>query len=625
MPPFASTLPRPVDPFRGQSRIRPLRRERATAPSPGGSRHSPADAVESRRPISAPKPRASRRLRALLWAAPLLLAACRPATVSHADHDHEQEEEPEPVAVTVFTEKVELFMEYPRLVPGLEGRFLAHVTVLATGEPVRSGSLTLELSQPDGFSKTLEAAQPERDGLFIPVGALETPGSFDARIVVRSEQVEETIVLAPIVVYADLAAAHAAAHAEETQASANAVPFLLEQQWQIGLLTEVVEARTLVRRLRVPGEVEVPTHASAVIGAPLAGRLVPPPSGELPRLGQRVEEGQIVAILEPPLSASDLAQLAANETGERLLEMELLAREIDLELKAVELHRGLLQAAAHLEFSELALARLEGLAESGLGTAAELEAARRDAEVARREHEGTRILEGAAREAIADLGELLARPDGGSDRQALRGPLRIPLASPIAGEIVEVAAVRGEHVDATATLYRVLDLSSVWLTLHVSEFDLSELPEAPGALLELAAFPERTFDVLEELGGRLVHIGREVDPAARTVPVRFELSNPDGILRAGMFADVFLTTATAVEAPALPRSAVVTDRGQAVAFVLLDGETFERRVLELGIRDGEWIEVRSGVTPGERVVSFGATLVKLASANPDAFGAGHAH
>ena len=107
--------------------------------------------------------------------------------------------------------------------------------------------------------------------------------------------------------------------------------------------------------------------------------------------------------------------------------------------------------------------------------------------------------------------------------------------------------------------------------------------------------------------------------------MRFELSNPDGILRAGMFADVFLTTASAVEAPALPRSAVVTDRGQAVAFVLLDGETFERRVLELGIRDGEWIEVRSGVAAGERVVSSGATLVKLASANPDAFGAGHAH
>ena len=50
----------------------------------------------------------------------------------------------EPVSVTVFTDEVELFMEYPRLIRGHEARFLAHVTVLATGQPVRSGSVTLE-------------------------------------------------------------------------------------------------------------------------------------------------------------------------------------------------------------------------------------------------------------------------------------------------------------------------------------------------------------------------------------------------------------------------------------------------------------------------------------------------
>jgi hypothetical protein len=58
----------------------------------------------------------------------------KPASAAPAE-----DEGPEPVAVTVFTDKVELFMEYPRLLPGLEARFLAHVTVLATGEPVRTG------------------------------------------------------------------------------------------------------------------------------------------------------------------------------------------------------------------------------------------------------------------------------------------------------------------------------------------------------------------------------------------------------------------------------------------------------------------------------------------------------
>ncbi|MDP6540722.1 MAG: efflux RND transporter periplasmic adaptor subunit, partial [Planctomycetota bacterium] len=498
--------------------------------------------------------------RVLLWTALVLSAACHPTPHSHAGHDHEHElephQEPEPVAVTVFTEKVELFMEYPRLVPGLEARFLAHVTVLATGEPVRTGRLALELSGPGGSSHTFEAEHPERDGLFIPLGALENAGRYDARIVVRSEEIEATIPLEPLVVHADHDAAHAAADAEASADSAGAVPFLLEQQWQIGLRLAIVAPRTLVRRLRVPAVIEAPTHASAVIGAPLAGRVLPPESKALPRIGQHVATGEVVALIEPPLGVSDLAQRAANETAGRLLETELLAREIDLEQRSVELHRRLLQAAARLDFTERALARLEGLAERELATASELEAARRDAEVARQDHEGANELETSAAEGLTALRALLERP-GGAGAAA---PLRIPLASPLAGEIVEASAVHGEHVDATATLYRVLDLSTVWLTLQVSEFDLAGLPESPGALLELAAFPGRARDVVGELGGRLVAVGREVDPITRRIDVRFELPNPDGRLRAGMQADAFLATETVLEAAAVPRSAVVTDR-----------------------------------------------------------------
>ena len=67
------------------------------------------------------------------------------------------------------------------------------------------------------------------------------------------------------------------------------------------------------------------------------------------------------------------------------------------------------------------------------------------------------------------------------------------------------------------------------------------------------------------------------------------------------------------------------DNGRPVAFVLLSGETFQKRVLELGIRDGRFVEVKSGLKEGERVVTKGAYLVKLASASPASFGAGHAH
>ncbi len=551
-------------------------------------------------------------------------AGCAPdsTTVSSA---RAEDEGPEPVAVTVFTDKVELFMEYPRLVPGLEARFLAHVTVLATGEPVRSGQLRLELSQSAGASKVLEAPQPARDGLFIPVGAFDAPGQYEARIVVTSDQAQETIPLQPIVVHADLASAYAAAEADAGEEPKDVVPFLLEQQWKIGLLMERAERRSLSQRLQVPGEIEAPHYAKAVVSAPLAGRLLPPESGRFPRIGERVKKGQVLALLEPPLTTSDTAQLAANETYHDTLEMELLVREFDVQAKALEIEQALRESQARLAFARQALARIEGLRAKDLGTVAELEAARRDVEIALREGEGSQALKESFAKAKERLEALRARSAVVRAENKPSTNLRHPLVAPIDGEIIEADHVEGEHIESQGVIYRVLDLSRVWIATHISEFDLAEVGPAPGALLKFAAYPDRRFDVLGAMDGSVVNFGRVVDPETRTVVLRYEASNPDDLFRAGMFADVFLETGRAVDAVAVPEEAIVMDNGRPVAFVLLHGEAFQKRVLELGIRDGRFVEVRSGIGEGERVVTKGAYLVKLASASPASFGEGHAH
>jgi len=561
---------------------------------------------------------------AALCALLVMVAGCAPdtTTVSAA---RAEDEGPEPVAVTVFTDQVELFMEYPRLVPGLEARFLAHVTVLATGEPVRSGQLRLELFSSSGARRVLEAPMPARDGLFIPVGALDNPGQYEARIVVKSDQVEETIQLQPIVVHAELAEAFAAAEADGGEDPKDAVPFLLEQQWKIGLLMEQTSRRSLTQRLQVPGEIEAPHHAMAVVSAPLAGRLLPPDPGRLPRIGDRVEKGQVLAFLEPPLTTSDTAQLVANETYHDTLEMELLVREFDVQAKALEIEQALHQSQARLEFARQALARIEGLREKDLGTVAELEAARRDVEIALREGEGSQALKESFAEAKERLDALRTRSAAVRSNAKPSGPRRHALVAPISGEIVAVDHVEGEHIESQGTVYRVLDLSRVWIATHVSEFDLAEVGRAPGALLKFAAYPDRIFDVLGAMDGSVVNVGRVVDPETRTIALRYEAANPEGLFRAGMFADVFLETERAVDAVAVPEEAIVMDNGRPVAFVLLDGETFQKRVLELGIRDGRFVEVRDGIQEGDRVVTKGAYLVKLASASPASFGEGHAH
>ena len=92
-----------------------------------------------------------------------------------------------------------------------------------------------------------------------------------------------------------------------------------------------------------------------------------------------------------------------------------------------------------------------------------------------------------------------------------------------------------------------------------------------------------------------------------------------------MFVDLFLETQRSIEAVSIPESAIVMDSGRPTAYVLLNGERFQRRELALGIRDGGFVEITAGVEEGERVVTKGANAVKLAALSPASFGHGHAH
>ena len=159
----------------------------------------------------------------------------------------------------------------------------------------------------------------------------------------------------------------------------------------------------------------------------------------------------------------------------------------------------------------------------------------------------------------------------------------------------------------------------------MSEFDLAALVEDLGAVMTLPAYPGRRFNVLGDVGGWLINVGRVVDPSSRTIAVHYELPNPEGLFRVGMLADVFLETKQATDAIAIPQHAVVMDNGRPTAFVLLGGETFQRRELTLGVRDNGYVEIIDGIETGERVVTKGAYLVKLASQAPESFGEGHAH
>jgi membrane fusion protein, heavy metal efflux system len=116
--------------------------------------------------------------------------------------------------------------------------------------------------------------------------------------------------------------------------------------------------------------------------------------------------------------------------------------------------------------------------------------------------------------------------------------------------------------------------------------------------------------------GRLISIGQTVNEQTRTVPVIYEMRNPLGRLRDGMFVEVTIDTSGGRQVLSVPKPAVVTEQGQTFVFVFDGGESFEKRAVALGAEGADYYEIKSGLKEGERVVTEG--IYQLRSTQPSA-------
>ena len=119
---------------------------------------------------------------------------------------------------------------------------------------------------------------------------------------------------------------------------------------------------------------------------------------------------------------------------------------------------------------------------------------------------------------------------------------------------------------------------------------------------------------LEDLQGKVVSYGHSTDASNPQIPVIFQISNTVDLLP-GAYVDTYIRTQSETPAVTVPKSALVEEMGSFFVFVQLTPELFEKREVETGVTDGIRTEIRSGLQGGERVVSRGAILVKLAQAS----------
>ncbi len=176
--------------------------------------------------------------------------------------------------------------------------------------------------------------------------------------------------------------------------------------------------------------------------------------------------------------------------------------------------------------------------------------------------------------------------------------------APVGGVVVEKMAVEGQMMKAGERIYRLADLSTVWVNAQIYEKDVPFVRE--GQLVSVRSSYGQS-DVME---GKIGLLLPQVDERTRTAAARVVLPNPTGALRPGMFVDVNLTSQIADSAVLVPDIAVLRSGERNTVFVALEGGFFEPREVKIGARSqGGFYEVLSGVDAGERVVTSGQFML----------------
>lgn len=317
------------------------------------------------------------------------------------------------------------------------------------------------------------------------------------------------------------------------------------------------EVRELVPTLEVPAELVSVPDRRAVVGARVSGRVVDVGVNT----GDQVSSGEPLLVLE----SAEVGRAWADLVSARAME--------SVAARARDRQRALMEGRVT---SVRAVEEAQGAWEMA------------DAEV-------RAALTRLAALGVYDPGQL--PPD----------PARVTLTSPVRGVVTARAANQGAWVEPSDVLIEVVDLDELWLEASVYEQQMRYVGEGQAVQVDVRAFPGEVFQ------GSVSRIPGVLDERTRSIRVRIVLSNPDHRLRPGMFATARIQAAHTHEARsllAIPWSAVQEVDGHQAVFVRVSEGVFELRTVHTAERAGDFVEILTGLEPGDEVVANGSFLLK---------------
>ena len=194
-------------------------------------------------------------------------------------------------------------------------------------------------------------------------------------------------------------------------------------------------------------------------------------------------------------------------------------------------------------------------------------------------------------------------------RSTGRATRSITITAPFGGTVIEKPAIEGMRFNTGDPLFKIADLSNVWVIADVAEQDLGAIRVGQPAHLALVAFPGRSFT------GMVNFIYPALTANTRTGRVRIVLSNKDGLLRESMYATVAIDTAASDRGQSLvvPDSAIIDSGAAQVVLVARGQGRFEPRPVHIGVRGDGVAQILDGLKPGEQVVVSANFLIDAES------------
>jgi len=492
----------------------------------------------------------------------LLLASCQAKEEEDHAHDenggHEVAEIPT-LDATVWTDKTELFVEFPALVVGATSRFAAHFTIMDKHQPVREGTLTVSLIKGEtGIRNTAES--PDSPGIFKPTLQPKEAGNYQLVFELKTPAVTDRIVIDQVTVYATLEDAIAALGTAE--ADDGSITFLKEQAWKIDFQTAKVVEKEIYETIPTSGRWKVSPSDYQTLIATTSGK-VNFNSSNLNE-GMKVQKGQLL--------------MSVSSAG-------LTSNNLSAEIR---------KAKAAFDQASLEYERKKQLFESKIVPKSEFELVEQKYLVAKSTY------------------ETLSAGYTSSGKQ---------IVAPFEGYVKSIAVNNGAYVSEGASLVTITSHKTSLLEVQVSPSYATQLQNIHDIYYQNSP---NHWSSLKTTQGKVLSVGKEVESDQPLLSIFAEI-NDVVEMPEGSFTEVQLAFGLSKSAAVIPESALLEDYGNYSVIVELSGESFERRAVRIGRRNGEEVEILDGVKVGEVVVTRGAYQVKMASMSGQAPAHGHEH